>query len=94
MHFYEAIVDIHRFCRVPRSDIAMIKLLRLNAKPSLQRTILTYETQNLRISSRSVKNVIRLSSLTYTDPIPRINQPVILLKFQIKMRALNMLMKL
>lgn len=45
--FYEAIESIHTLCREPRSDKALMKLIRSNSKMSIQKVILTYEPDNL-----------------------------------------------
>lgn len=46
-HFYEAIEEIHSLCREPRSERAIIKLLKSNVKLGIQKVILTYEPPNL-----------------------------------------------
>lgn len=45
--FYEAIESIHSLCREPRSDKALMKLIRSNSKRDIQKVILTYEPDNL-----------------------------------------------
>lgn len=45
--FYQDIEDIHSSCRVPRSDKALIRLIRGNIKLAIQKIILTYDPESL-----------------------------------------------